>query len=213
MTQGHDLTGEELVALVQSDDYCQRLGEAARITMSTRNESGFHLYRDVPHQVDYWTPVFEGTPDEIPTSLYERWREKTLPDYPAEVAIALMAHHFHPNYDGSLELSFDDVYLMAESSTECLSRPVVSIGSVRPDGTGDLLLFQRTFDADLCTARFVADEFWAKYQAVEERWPCDEFGRLIEVPPHAVADVLRFHVPSKSDQAIVENPNVMRRFG
>ncbi len=157
------LSGSELVDLVKSREFRSRLAEAARITMRTGYESGFRHYLDLDANKRYWTPVFKGERDELPSQRYSDWKSHTIPSWPADRCVELLTFHTHPDADRELGLSYDDLRLILDGDSDFDLRPLIAIAGVTESTSAHLLLLRRTCDHEraLGLLPVILDEMWA----------------------------------------------------
>ncbi len=197
--------------LVKSEEFRSLLAEAAQITMRTGHETAFSYVRYLEAGTNHFSPVFEGLTDTVPLDDEDEWEEN---EFPPDASLAkLVDLHLHPQTDGPLGLSPQDIRNIDQCDVGYDISPVVGIGTINQRARGYVLLLQKDFPGYLKDSSAVPQQLSNNYRQVEYRWPSSDFGRLIEIAGFVKADVLRFRLPGGRASAHVVNPKVMARFG
>lgn len=182
--------------------------------MSTGHESGVSLYRDFLEHRDYLSPAIEGSTDKVENPLFEEWERQTLRDWPAlPYSYQILTLHLHPTFNEPLELSVNDC--LSASGSEGPVRIVTGVGSVDNHGNGDILMLQPTIAIEINDDRLdgIARHIHELYEATKTYVMDAEFAKALEIPGFVQADMLHFKVSSEGGPAIVQNPNILHRYG
>ena len=207
----YNVTGRELVALVESEDFRTRLATAANITMRTGHESGFSVYRDLAQGVDLFTPTFEGTTDSLPREEHSDWKRRTIPQWPYDQGDWLLDLHFHPEYDEPLAVSQGDLFQLDGASPDFNFRPIVAIGTVTPDGDCCLLLLQKSSSKPIIEHAALLDECLEIIRSNDLNYGCQD-SHWPQLPNYIKSEVLQARCEPRQSPANLQNSYVMNRF-
>ncbi|KAA0238479.1 MAG: hypothetical protein HS102_07920 [Planctomycetia bacterium] len=207
-----EVSGDELVKIVQSKEFRYRLAKAARITMRTGHESGFAVYREPQSINHYWTPVFEGDTVSIEGEVYKAWERREFSQYPDHDAFDLLKLHFHTAEDGNILPSDHDLLLLDSYSFNYATRPIIGVAGVRLN-EGHILLLQKIFTGSVRqTWCSIAGELADRLPHLEMEQDPHELSKQLSLPGYIHAACLPFRLVPGPIRATLDSPFLMNRF-